>query len=69
MTVAGDQYYQQVLAGRPYMAGISPWFYTHVSKPLISQHNLYCADPLSQLVCTQLFQQELALPLGYPPHR
>ncbi|KAG9034125.1 hypothetical protein FRB95_013770 [Tulasnella sp. JGI-2019a] len=46
MTTAGDTYYQQVLAGKPYMAGVSPWFYTHYSPSSYNKNWLYLSDTL-----------------------
>ncbi|KAG8871049.1 hypothetical protein FRB97_009141, partial [Tulasnella sp. 331] len=46
MTTAGDAYYQQELAGKPYMAGVSPWFYTHYSPSSFNKNWLYLSDTL-----------------------
>ncbi|KAG8864227.1 hypothetical protein FRB96_006048 [Tulasnella sp. 330] len=46
MTTAGDTYYQQELAGKPYMAGVSPWFYTHYSPSSFNKNWLYLSDTL-----------------------
>ncbi|KAK7063376.1 glycosyl hydrolase family 71-domain-containing protein [Favolaschia claudopus] len=34
MSTAGDLFYQSQLGTSPYMAGVSPWFFTHYRPPL-----------------------------------
>ncbi|KAG8876747.1 hypothetical protein FRB97_003961 [Tulasnella sp. 331] len=46
MTTAGDSYYQQVLHGKPYMAGVSPWFFAHYSNTSYNKNYLYLSDTL-----------------------
>ncbi|KAJ6563942.1 glycoside hydrolase [Mycena capillaripes] len=46
MSIAGDQFYQSQLAGSPYMAGVSPWFFTHYSPSTFNKNWLYLSDTL-----------------------
>ncbi|KAJ7716244.1 glycoside hydrolase [Mycena olivaceomarginata] len=46
MSIAGDQFYQSQLAGSPYMAGVSPWFFTHYNAQTFNKNWLYLSDTL-----------------------
>ncbi|KAJ7599592.1 glycoside hydrolase [Mycena floridula] len=46
MSIAGDQFYQSQLAGSPYMAGVSPWFFTHYNPQTFDKNWLYLSDTL-----------------------
>ncbi|KAF7328505.1 Glycoside hydrolase [Mycena venus] len=46
MSIAGDQYYQSQLGGSPYMAGVSPWFFTHYDSSTYNKNWLYLSDTL-----------------------
>ncbi|KAJ7046086.1 glycoside hydrolase [Mycena alexandri] len=46
MSIAGDQFYQSQLAGSPYMAGVSPWFFTHYNQQTFNKNWLYLSDTL-----------------------
>ncbi|KAJ6490059.1 glycoside hydrolase [Mycena sanguinolenta] len=46
MSIAGDQYYQSQLGGSPYMAGVSPWFFTHYDSNTYNKNYLYLSDTL-----------------------
>ncbi|KAJ7585771.1 glycoside hydrolase [Mycena floridula] len=46
MSIAGDQFYQSQLAGSPYMAGVSPWFFTHYSTQTFNKNWLFLSDTL-----------------------
>ncbi|KAJ6470374.1 glycoside hydrolase [Mycena sanguinolenta] len=46
MSIAGDQFYQSQLAGSPYMAGVSPWFFTHYNPQTYNKNWLYLSDTL-----------------------
>ncbi|KAK6977361.1 glycoside hydrolase [Favolaschia claudopus] len=45
MSTAGDLFYQSQLGTSPYMAGVSPWFFTHYRPPL-DKNWLYLSDTL-----------------------
>ncbi|KAF8183465.1 glycosyl hydrolase family 71-domain-containing protein [Mycena galopus ATCC 62051] len=46
MSIARDQYYQSQLGGSPYMAGVSPWFFTHYDSNTYNKNWLYLSDTL-----------------------
>ncbi|KAJ7238156.1 glycoside hydrolase [Mycena rebaudengoi] len=46
MSIAGDQFYQSQLAGSPYMAGVSPWFFTPYSPQTFNKNWLFLSDTL-----------------------
>ncbi|KAK7063369.1 glycoside hydrolase [Favolaschia claudopus] len=46
MSTAGDLFYQSQLGGSPYMAGVSPWFFTHYDPQTFNKNWLYLSDTL-----------------------
>ncbi|KAG9002117.1 hypothetical protein FRB94_004095 [Tulasnella sp. JGI-2019a] len=46
ITTAGDETYLSALGGRPYMAGVSPWFFAHYSNTSFNKNYMYLSDTL-----------------------
>ncbi|KZV79724.1 glycoside hydrolase [Exidia glandulosa HHB12029] len=55
-TTDDDAYYLQMLAGKPYMAPVSPWFFTHYAADTWNKNWLFYSDYLWQARWEQILE-------------